>query len=681
MSKEKSVLLKKENLVPDPKYSNEENQYIGRILARIMKAKTDRDSVQSEFNNMSYIEWFRNNENIANTKITRNETNKDLAVHSGTVEQKLQTVLAEISRLNLTGEIRVFDKESNNLQDFSTALNDIIRKTEEIEEDTEKKPIRALELLKQGTVFVQDNWVKRWQSTKKINKKFTGNVKDITWESKLEKVFDGPVRQILYGPGVYLGNIREFDIKLQPFIFTMKLTSYQEAKSRFGQKDKDGKDVWDRWKNVPKKRVTLVETNSVQSLDVGQGWSITDLQDDMVEELHYQDQINNEYQIFLNGIAMLPVGFPLSAITPGGMFNIEKQVLQVINPFFAYGRSFIAKTEQLSKLLDEMIKLLLIKTRKSIHPPYANISGKVISEKSLMPGAISMGIDPGSLIPIGTEGQGATASEYQMLRELREDIDRVTVSPQIQGQKGPSGTTALEVSIIQQQAQKTLTNIIFASGLLEKKLAWVRGNYILANYFEPIGTKVNETRDAFENIYRTLSSDVNIEGKGEGVRKVIPVDSDTVASRSITPERVFDEDEFTGTPISTNGSRRRTREELGMKPLQHLYLNIDTLKNNKYIFFTEVISKPRDNSNNAKLMFREELKDLQILAAMGSQLNMAEVEGEYAQIWQRRKEKMFNKVAQRSLEQEEELKTSNNVANILGERPSAELGAEALSAS
>ncbi len=661
MADKKSVLLDKNLEVPSPKYSTDENSYMGAILYRLLNAKINRDSIKTEFNNMTYLQWYRNNENLANTYIVRNETNKDLAVQSGTVEQKLQTILAEVNRLNLVGEVRAFDKDNSELQELGIAITDIVHKTEEIEGDLENKLIRQLELLKQGTVFVQDNWVKKWQKTKKLEGKFDGKIAGTTWTTKLEKVFDGPVRQVLYGPGVYLGNIREFDIKNQPFIFTMKLTSYQEAKSRYGATDADGNDVWERWKSVPRKRVSIVDLDNLQSMDVGAGWSLTDLEEDMVEEIHYQDQINNEYQIFLNGVMMLPVGFPLSNLTPSGMFNIEKQVLQVINPFFSYGRSFIAKTEQLSKLLDEMIKLLIIKTRKSIHPPYANISGKVISEKSLMPGAISMGIDPGALVPIGTEGQGATASEYQMLKELREDLDRITVSPQFQGEAGKSGTTAYEVSLLQQQAQKTLTLIIFAMGLLEKKVTWLRANYVLANYFEPIGTDVDEARNTLVNIYRTISTKTILEGRGAGTRKIIPVES----ANGMTPDDVYKADEYADTPIPTDGTRRRTREELGMEPIQHMYLALDILRNCKYIFFSEVESKPRDTSTNAKLMFREELKDIQVLQAMGASPSIDALQGEYANIWGRRKEKLFGKPM--AVPQEgAEGKSSGNVANILG---------------
>ena len=645
MPEAKSILVEKYTPPEPVKYTDDENIYVGKILSRLLAAKTARDTRHVEFNGKTYLEWFRNNEEIANTTVMTTPENKDLAVYSGTVEQKLLAILAEINRLNLTGETRVFDKENNELAELGMAITDICHKTEEIEEtvsiaNQEKKLMRQLELLKQGSVFIQDNWVKKWQMKKTLKGKFEGKIKGVEWESKLEKVFDGPVRDILYGPGVYLGNNKMFGTKGQPFIFTMKTESYEEKKTRFGMKDKDGKFVWDRWENVPKKIVPLIDLEGVPNATLGGGWGITEVQDDMVQEVHYQDEINDEYQIFLNGIPMLPLGFPLSAITPGGMFNIEMQVLQVINPFFPYGRSFIAKTEQLTKLLDEMIRLLILKTRKSIHPPYANISGKVISEKSLMPGAISMGIDPGALVKIGEEGQGATASEYQMLKELREDIDRVTISPQFLGEAGKSGTTATEVVTLQQQAQKTISLIIFACGMLEKKCQWLRTNYVIANYFEPIGTKVDEMRNEIVNVYRTMSIKTSIPERGSGVRQIIPVDG-----TEMDEQEIYDHEEYNETPEAEEGLRRYTREELGMDPLQVLYIDVSILRNCKYIFFTEVESKPRDTSVNAKLMFREELRDIQAMMNMGSRPNMEEIEKSYATIWNRRKEKLFGKAA------------------------------------
>lgn len=642
---------------PAVKLTDEESTHNGIIINNLYKAKIARDTPHREFNNQSYIDWFNNNEIIANTEITRDKTNKDLAIHTGTVEQKLLVILAEINRLNLTGEVRVFDKENQELQEFGMALTDICDKTAEIEGDDEKKLNRELELLKQGTVFIQDNWVKRWNKEKILDKKFTGKISGVTWQEKMALVFDGPERNILYGPGVYLGNISEFEMKKQPYIFTLKTTSYEEAKSRYGKMDADGKYMWERWENVPKKKVSLLSEANLSQLSSSGGWSLTDLEQDKVEEIHYEDQFNDEYQIYLNGVPMLPMGFPLSAITPSGMFNIEKQILQTINPFFAYGRSFIAKTEQLAKLLDEMIKLLVIKTRKSIHPPYANISGRVISEKSLMPGVISMGIDPNALVPIGNEGQGLNTSEYQMLKILTEAIDNVTVSPQMQGMQGKTGQTAYEVEVLKQQAQKTIALFIFAASMLEKKVTWLRANYVLANYFEPTGTKVDELRNELANVFRTTTKDVTIKNRGKGVRKIIPTDN----TEGITSESIFNEEEYTGTPMPTvEGVRRKTRKELGLDPIQIIYLDVNILRNAKYVFFTEVIAKPKDTSNNAKLMFREELRDIQALMSMGSMPNVQELETEYALIWNKRKEKLFGKPQQMA---QDAMSKGSNVLN------------------
>jgi hypothetical protein len=638
--------MEKEDIIP-LKLSPEEESNNGKIISRLYKAKISRDTNHKEFNGQSYIDWFNNNEIIANTEITRDQTNKGLAIHTGTIEQKLLVILAEINRLNLTGEVRVYDKEDQELQEFGMALTDICDKTAEMELDDEKKLIRDLELLKQGTVFVQDNWVKRWVKEKKLDKKFDGKIKGTTWEEKMVLAFNGPERDVLFGPGVYLGNIKEFDMKKQPYMFTLKSTSYEEAKSRFGKKDKDGKCMWERWEHVPKKKVSMLSEADLTNIAASGGWSLTDIENDTVEEIHYQDQFNDEYQIYLNGVPMLPAGFPLSAITPGGMYNIEKQVLQVINPFFAYGRSFPVKTEQLAKLLDEMIKLLIIKTRKSIHPPYANISGKVISEKSLMPGVISMGIDPNALVPIGTEGQGATSSEYQMLNKLTEAIDNITVSPQMQGVQGKTGQTAYEVEVLKQQAQKTIALFIFAASMLEKKVTWLRANYILANYFDPIGTELDEGRNMLKNKYRVTSKKTTLEGRGKGVRKIVPIDD----VEGITPESIYEEEEYTGTPLpKEEGMQRKTRVQLGMDPLQIIYLNVKTLRDSKYTFFTEVISKPKDTSNTSKLMFREELRDIQVLMSMGSSPNLQALENEYALIWDKRKEKLFGKPQQMAQE-------------------------------
>lgn len=617
-----------------PDYSDTEKAQIGVLMSRLLKAKTDRDKLHPEFDGKTFEQEYAKNESIANTQTPKKEFDDGIKISSGTVEQKLFIIASEINRLNLTAEVRAYDQEDNEMASVGNAFTDIIFKTQEMEGDPEKKLHRLIELLKQGTVFVQENWIKKYKYTKDFNNIKIGSLDTNQWRTKLEKISEGRESQILYSPGVYLGNIREFDIKKQPFLFTHKITSYHEAQTRYGGKDADGKYIWERWENVPKNRVTLVTSDNVSKVDVNDGFGITDLTDGQVEEIHYQDSFNNEYQIFLNGIPMLPIGFPLSAISPSGEYNITKQVLQIINPFFAYGRSFVSKTQNMADLLDETIRLIILKFRKSIHPPYANTSGKVISPKSLMPGRITMGIDPQALQKIGEEGQGVNSSEYQMLREMQDMIDKVTISPQLEGQLGKAGTTALEASIVAKQAQKFLSLIVFAASLLEQKLAYLILDNILGNYFNPVDTIFDESKKQIVNKFRQTSRSVSIDRRGKGTRKIIPTDQTLPTS-----EEIMDQEDFSGTP---EGSKK-TREQLGMEPLEIVYLNPEQLRNIKAIFHIQVDAKERDTGENARAAFQQELRVLAGLMTLGSKINIADVEENYSKVYNKKKDRTFLK--------------------------------------
>jgi len=48
--------------------------------------------------------------------------------------------------------------------------------------------------------------------------------------------------------------------------------------------------MWERWENVPKKKVSLLSEANLSQLSSSGGWSLTDLEQDKVEEIHYEDQ-------------------------------------------------------------------------------------------------------------------------------------------------------------------------------------------------------------------------------------------------------------------------------------------------------------------------------------------------------------------------------------------------------
>jgi len=609
-------------------YTEEDKVYLSFLQERLENSKRMKDQTHPEFNGKTYYQVYEDNEKIANTHHLDPKKNPDdVVVSAGTIESKLDALLSNINNLNLEVEVLAFDKNNNKINDLGNALNDIIHDTEirdggDGAGDEEKKIARQRELLKQGTVFVQEEWVKKFETKKKLTEKYNGQFKDFKgWTSKLEKVFEGPSRTLLHGPNVFLGDITEFDMENQPYMFVVIHQDYDIAKRKYGK--------FENWQYVHKGKVTSEGTSETPKTIFDNKWRLTELKKNQVEIILYQDQPGDEFQILINGVLLLPIGFPLSAVVPGGQYNVTKQVYRLINNKFAYGSSFVSSgsIKELSALIDEMLKLFVLKTRKSFTPAYVNTSGRVIDRKVLSPGRISMGFDAGSLTPIaGNEVQGVTAGEVSVLKEMQDLINKSTVSDNFQGQQSSGRQTATEVVETQRQAKLTLGLTIVVCTLLEKKLGFLRLYNVLANWFEPTDERVQKIGEARElvKVFRRTTRDVAIDGEGEGERSVIPQDSELP-----TPEVV-------------RGLERDEEEKKGF-PVRKIFLSPKILKTAKLTWYVVVNASEKESSPFFKLLFREQLTDIITMMQFGSKPNIGGLEEEFARVWKTPRSKIFEK--------------------------------------
>lgn len=618
---------KKAPLNSAPEYKDTDREYLGFLQNRLMRAKRQKDQPQPEFNNKTYYQYYEENEKIANTHhLDPKKNDDDVVVSAGTIEQKLDSLLANINNLNLSFEVGAFDKENNSVQDLALSLEDIIWDSEKLDRadgagDEEKKMLRQRVLLKQGTVFVQEEWLTLFETKKKLKQKYNGEFANFAgYDEKLEQVFDGPSRTLLYGPNVFLGDITEFYNENQPYIFVMIHQDFKVAESKFGK--------FENWKYVKPGRIPSDTADEARTI-FDNKWRLSELRLQQVEIILYQDQQRDEFQIIINGVCMLPMGFPLSAVTPNGKFNVAKQVFRVLNDKFAYGGSFVSSgsVKEISALIDEMLKLFVLKTRKSFTVPYVNTSGRVIDRKVLSPGRISMGFTADQLTAIGTEGQGVTQGELGVLNTMQELINKSTVSDQFTGQQGKSNTTATEIVELQRQARATLGLTLAACALLELKLGYLRLWNILANWFEPIGTKmITDLAGARTQVkqYRKTTRQVNIDGEGLGERSVIPMDGKLPDPKTI-----------------------RAAERMKMKargiPVRQVYISPAGLRDAEFIFYGQVNQKEKESSPLLKAMFREEINDIMLLVNMGSTPNTDGLEEELSRVWGKPRSKLFQK--------------------------------------
>jgi hypothetical protein len=607
-------------------YNVEDKEYVSYIQNRLERARNQRQTPFVEFGGLTYDTYFLENEKIANTWLPPKKNEDDVIVASGTVEAKLDALLANVANLNLSPEVLPFDAQNNYLTELGEAITDTIEMTEEHDGgdeggDEEKKLLRQRELLKQGTVFVQEEWLKLHERKKKLTEEYGGQFKDWTaWTEKLECVFEGPGRTILYGPNVYLGNVFEYYMDKQPYVFAVINQDYSVAKAKYGK--------FENWKYVVPGKAPVMDTSNIPKTIYSNNWRLTNVKGDQVEIVIYQDQTRDEFQIIINGVMMLPIGFPLSAVCPGGKYNITKQVFKPIHHKFAYGKAFVSfgSVQQLSALIDEMLKLFVLKTRKSFTVPYVNTTGRVISSRVLTPGRISMGIPADALKPIGQEGNGVTSSEFEVYKELQDRVDKSTVSNQFMGQGNPKGTTATEVMELQRQAKLTLGLTVASCALLEKKLAYLRIWNLLANWFNKIDTKVIVGEDGKEKIvsvYRNTNKIKSADSGNMGRNMVIPTDEELPDTEVIW----FQE---------------QMQSEYEKAPVKIIYLSPTKLKQAMITWRVVIVPKEKEGGAAQKVMFREMLADVLSLLNLGSQPNKEAIEEEFSRVWGQSKNKFFS---------------------------------------
>ncbi len=618
-------------------YDEEDRDYLSYLQKRLERAKQQRNQPHEEFDGKTYREFFDTNEEIANTYIPESANEDDVEISAGTVESKLDDILSNINNLNLENEIFVYDKYDNELQDFKIALEDIVDRTEKQEPNTdnggdeEQRMNRQRELMKQGTVFVQEEWKRVWKTKKKIEGDpldYDGGFKDpaISWQKEQIKQWEGPSRNLLYGPNVYLGDITQFYMDDQPYWFSVKHMPYEKAKEVYGE--------FENWQYV--RKGDFSESDFDHTI-YGNNYQLTSVKEGQVEVIVYQDQPNDEFQVMVNGVLMFPIGYPLSAVTPKGEYNVAKQVYRVNNPHFAYGQSFVSSgsVKEVSKIIDEILRLMVLKQRKSFAPPRANLSGRVIPDKVLNPGRISMGIDPSDIPKIDEEGQGVDTGEVRVLQEMNNLINQSTISPIFSGQS-PEGTqTATESAELQRQAKMTLGLTIFSMTMLENKLGYLRVDNIMENWFDKQDKRHIQKKDGeWKTVgsYRSVNrQDATIEGEGKGERQ-IRLREDLPASDTVR-------------------EMERQESEEKDKPVRIMFLNPKKVKEKEFQFYIETNQSERESSPLHKMMFRQQLNDIIALAQLGSKPNVAGMEERLANVWGVPRDKLFETQNQMDLQE------------------------------
>ena len=583
-------LKQKELDIIPPDYTDEEMKYRSLWISRLENSVEQRTQPWTEFNDLTYDEWYISNQKAANAYAPPKKNRQDVRTVTGTTREKKNTLISATLNYNFAPDIQSYDEYDLPVIELGKTMEDMVSRSRQIESPSydSKRELIYTELFDQGTVFVWEKCTEHRESVKKLTGKFNPqNLADLKWSTRIGRIQKILESELLAGPMVYLGNMKEFFLEFQPYVSIRKIRTRQEAQAIYGD--------WERWKNVPFKLNSLnPQTETVGLTSNGsatyQSWRMVELDQDLCEEVWCMDKWNNELQIFLNGTMMLPIRYPLSELLGESEYPLAKGDAEPISRYFAYSRSIPSKTKVNQILIDEMFRGVILKTRKSYQPPVGNMTGQTLSPKIWAPATIHDGVDPDKIKEIGVN-QGVTGAEMQGFNLIKQMIDESSVSPVFEGQQGQHKATAREVMQLQQQSIMRLGLTIYGVVEMEKKLAWMRLKNIIKNWADPIDEDFEETKDKVRNKvkkFRVESIDTTFEDGKKGVRMV----------------------EFTDQELPESGQVQAEEEllsETRRVKVRKIYFNVNEFKNLKYRWHIEINPQPKDTNELKAAVFMEQV--------------------------------------------------------------------------
>lgn len=594
--------------VVEPPYSEDESKYRKWLLQRIETIRNIREAPQDELNGMSYLSRYVQNFKGGNSFSPPRRNPEDTSVVTGTTREKKLSIINSVVNLVFETVFRAFNGDNIEDQEIGEAFTDCVFQANKEEQWDEKKLYVYSELADQGDVFVEDEWVDETRLDKKkikINDVTEETFKNFDAGKATKVVFSGPRRTVIPGPQVYLGNIRQPIIKLQPDLFTRAVIPYSQAEAIYGHLP--------RFKYVPR---NLTPTDGQQDDHFGYNWRLEEIGDDMVEVLKYQNKPEDTLQLILNSVMQFPVGFPMP--WEHGEYSLTQGHLEPISPFYAYSKSIPDKTALDQQVLDEMYRLAVLKNQKSFMPPIANFSASILTKDMFLPGKINNGLEKGEIEVLGGDpsAYAMTQSEMEMFKMVNDIISGKSVSAQYQGQNFGDRATATEVDQVLKQAKQNLGIMIVGFMNLHLNLDFLRLHILLENYTKERGEKVNELTGKLERKFASVTAEREIPGRGIGQKRVEFTENPNTPMELYDMEEGITRDKLSQKPLSKTPPK---------KPTHITQIKPSTLRSVKYRWYPEVVISERETPLAERIAYEDRL-------VKGAQLfGLENINWEYAQ--------------------------------------------------
>lgn len=513
------------------KLTDKEKSYYKRTIMELEACRDQREQPFKEFDNLTYTQRYELQReadlSYNNLQGDADSRDKNYSLTTGITRHKDTTVLSHLASMEFEADIEPYDNENNIQLELGETAEDLVKKSRELEGYANKRLSIYRELIAQGDVFVEEQYIEQ-ETFNKDCKNNDGNewtpgmpVDAFRFDDKpIVTVYDSCETKLILGKYVYLYNITEQDIKKQSGVATYSELSFSEAETIYGN--------WDRWEFVKESLATKGCTDKVSQIfntgivsgEVGFGawgadffWSIQKPGKGNVSIVKLYKQFTNEFMVFINGIMMLPVGFPLTKISPSGKVPIGKGSAEVIQNF-TYSKGIPSNSYVDEKIFTYTYEALMKKLMQSAEPTLTNRTGKVLPRNFMQPSKVHTGLRASDLEPLlPAETRTITNSDTAFFGIVREILNTKTVEDAFSGGSEGSGT-ATEFLEQKKNTIGKLFQVIAGVRFLEEELAKLR----IANIITHWTKSKNEAM--FEETLELVEGVMTVTGKKQVPGKV-----------------------------------------------------------------------------------------------------------------------------------------------------------------
>jgi len=527
--------------IKTPIYSEEEKAERSALMHAMCIARDNREMPHPEFDGMSYSEYYDSNKRADLSYIPPKKNAADKRIVTGYTREKDTTLLSTLLGYNFQPDITVYNGSELIIAELGNNMEDVVKKTREIELWNVKRPLVYREMISQGDVF----WEEMWECEYIKDFDNSGDwkpgqpIKDAKFEQKLKmRKSEMASIRMCQSKNVYLGNFWEDDFSKQELVFTYEIIPRSRAKAIYG--------TWDRWDCVPNS-VTNVAPIMPDGV-VYNSWSVTTVQEGYVGVVKIQQKYANHYQIMLNGVSMLPYNYPLlGTISPDGDYTIKHAGLEGMNGC-AYSKGQPAKVKVDQAVHDTFLKLMILREEQAGAPPMGYKGKRVLSKDIYTPGKITNNMREGDLFPILPASTGLNNADFSMYQLIKQQIDDKTINATFSGESPDKQAT---LGQLQQEKQQQLIKLginFDAVKNLERTMVWSRIGNVIMNYAKPTGDRVSPDGKKLENIYRTFSVETTLSNGQAGIKQFEFTDKPFPSIRDQQKEEK-DMKEYYGKPV------------------------------------------------------------------------------------------------------------------------------------